>query len=129
VSDIRWGYASSKDAESWSGCCLTREQAIDEAIDEYRDEDGYDGFWIHSGHLVAVETVMPDVDDLLEGMGERAGDEAGEVAEDYPGVTNEARVELEGLIRGWIERHAKPGFWVADGECEFVPACRREVRP
>ncbi len=109
MSNIRWGYASSEDAESWRGCCLTREEAIEEAIDEYRDEDGYDGFWIHSGHLVSVETVMPDVDDLLEGMGERAGDEAGEVAEDYPDVTNEARIELEELIRGWIAAEAEIG--------------------
>lgn len=126
MSDIRWGYASSKDAEGWTGCYLTREEAIEDGRSDYSylTEHGrqYDGFWIHSGHLLSVETVLPDVDDLLERMGETAYDEAGEVAEDYPDVTNEARIELEGLLRGWVEKHALPTFWVADGEAEFIPA-------
>ena len=128
MSDERWGYADSRDAESWSGVCLTREQAIAEGREHYSflNGRGYDGFWIHSGHLVPLEAVMPDVDDLLESMGERAYDEAGESAEGYPDVTNEARTELEGLLRGWCEKYARPEFWVADGEAEFIPGAGKE---
>ena len=126
MSDERWGYASSKDAESWTGCHLTREEAIEEGRDHYTypKEYGhtYDGFWIHSGHVVPLEAVMPDVDDIIETMGERAYDEAGEVAEEFPDVSNEAKTELEELLRGWCEKYARPTFWVADGVCEFIPA-------
>ena len=118
MSEIRWGYASSRNSEAWIGECKTRQEAILEGIATYCGEP----FWIHSGHLLSVETVLPDVDDLLERMGETAYDEAGEVAEDYPDVTNEARIELEGLLRGWVEKYARPTFWVADGEAEFIPA-------
>ena len=126
MSEERWGYASSKDAEAWTGVCLTRDEAIKEGLEHYGYLSEYggkwDGFWIHSGHVVPLEAVMPDVDDIIEMMGERAHDEAGECAEEYPDVTNEARNELEGLIRGWCERYATPTFWVADGEAEFIPA-------
>ena len=118
MSEIRWGYASSRDAETWTGAYETRKEAILDGLADYCGE----GFWIHSGHLVPLETVLPDVDDLLERMGEVAYDEAGEVAEDYPDVTDEARIELEELLRGWCEKHARPTFWVADGEAEFIPA-------
>lgn len=126
MSDERWGYASSKDAEAWTGACRTRDEAIKEGSSHFSFllEFGgrYDGFWIHSGHLVTLEMVLPDVDDIIERMGEQAYDEAGECAEEYPDVTNEARIELEGLIRGWCEKYATPTFWVADGEAEFIPA-------
>lgn len=119
MSDIRWGYARSRDAESWRGCCLTKQEAILEGLANFANDEP---FWVHSGHLVPLDAVMPDADDLLETMGERAYDEAGEVAEEYPDVTNEAKVELDGLIRGWCEKYARPNFWVADGEAEFVSA-------
>ena len=118
MSEIRWGYALSRDSEAWQGECKTRMEAILEGYATYCG----DPFWIHSGHVVPLEAVMPDVDAILEQAGEQAYDEAGEVAEEYPDVTNEARIELEGLIRGWFEKHARPTFWVADGECEFIPS-------
>lgn len=122
MANERWGYADSRDAESWSGVCLTREQAIAKGREHYSflNGRGYDGFWIHSGHLVPLEAVMPDVDDIIETMGERAYDEAGEVAEEYPDVTAEAKAELEELLRGWCEKYARPTFWVADGVAEFI---------
>ena len=130
MSSERWGYADSKHADAWEGAHLTREAAIAEgrAHHSFLTEAGrtYDGFWIHSGHVVPLEVVMPDVDDLLESMGERAYDEAGESAEGYPDVTNEARTELEGLLRGWCEKYARPEFWVADGEAEFIPGAGKE---
>lgn len=115
-TSIRWGYASSPDAEVWSGMYATREEAIDDGRNHY----GGDDYWVTSGHLVPLEAVLPDADDIIETMSSRAYDEAGECAEEYPDVTNEARVELQGLLRGWCEKYARPNFWVADGEPEHI---------
>jgi hypothetical protein len=52
-----------------------------------------------------------NVDDVLEMMGERAYDECGESAENYPDVTKEAREELDALLMAWMEKHAKPTFY------------------
>lgn len=125
MSEIRWGYATDKHSESWTGCCLTRDEAIEAGRAEYADdseEGGCAPFWIHSGHLVPIEAVMPDADDIIETMGERAYDEAGEAAEEYPDVSEAARIELGDFLRGWVEKHAKPDFWVADGVAEFITA-------
>lgn len=123
MRDERWGYAGSKDAEAWHGALLTREEAIREGRDYMLEcGAGEAGCWIHSGHMVSVESVLPDVDALLERMAEQANEQAGEAADDYPSVTEEAKAELEALLRGWVEKHATPDFWVADGEAEFIAA-------
>ncbi|MDN7441162.1 hypothetical protein QZM64_18555 [Burkholderia cepacia] len=52
-----------------------------------------------------------DADDVIDMIGERAYDEVGEYADCYPDVTPEARAELDALLAGWIEKHAKPTFY------------------
>lgn len=52
-----------------------------------------------------------DADDALEMMGERAYDDCGESAENYPDVSKEARAELDALLAQWISKHAKPDFY------------------
>ncbi|HDV6327491.1 TPA: hypothetical protein RJR39_003584 [Burkholderia cenocepacia] len=70
------------------------------------------------GDLVFVGEVAPvqskrlcDADDVIDMIGERAYDEVGEYADGYPDVTPEARAELDALLAGWIEKHAKPTFY------------------
>lgn len=112
MSDERWGYASSKHAESWTGCCLTQDEAIAEGRATYCCEP----FWIQSGHLVPLEAVMPDVDDIIDTMRDRACDEAGEVAEEFPDVSQAAKDELADLLMDWGRKYCEPEFWVADGD-------------
>ena len=49
--------------------------------------------------------------DVIDTMGERAYDIAGEYGEDYPDVTDEAANELDDLLAAWIAKHAAPTFW------------------
>jgi hypothetical protein len=52
-----------------------------------------------------------DANDVIETMGERAYDIAGEYAEDYPNVSEEARQELDQLLEDWMNKHAAPTFF------------------
>lgn len=70
------------------------------------------------GDVVFVGEVAPiptkhlcDADDVIDLMGERAYDEVGEYADGYPDVPSEAKAELDALLAGWIEKHAKPTFY------------------
>ena len=113
---IRWGHASSPDAEAWHGMYETREEAITDGRQDYSGDD----YWITSGHLVPLEAVLPDVDDIIDTMACRASDEAGECAEEYPDLTLAAKAELAELLYAWGEKYARPQFWVADGEPEHI---------
>jgi hypothetical protein len=113
-----WGYASCKDPEIWEGVCKTREEAIKEG----RSEFGTENFWIVLGMRPDPAQYVPDVDVILDHMGENAGDEGGEAAEDYPDVSKEGKEALEMLLRAWARQYARPTFWVATGDPEFVGA-------
>ncbi|MBR7972908.1 hypothetical protein KDX01_07230 [Burkholderia vietnamiensis] len=70
------------------------------------------------GDIVFIGEVAPiqtkhlcDADDVIDMIGERAYDEVGEYADCYPDVTPEAKAELDALLAGWIEKHAKPTFY------------------
>ncbi|WP_254208600.1 hypothetical protein [Burkholderia multivorans] len=83
---------------------------LDELLDMHTD--------LTVGDVVFVGEVAPiptkhlcDADDVIDFIGERAYDEVGEYADGYPDVTSEARAELDALLAGWIEKHAKPTFY------------------
>ncbi|KVE34252.1 hypothetical protein [Burkholderia sp. TSV86] len=63
-----------------------------------------------------------DADDVINLIGERAYDEVGEYADDYPDVTAEAIAELDALLAGWIEKHAKPTFYKVVNVREYTIA-------
>lgn len=56
-------------------------------------------------------THLCDANDVIDTMADRAGDFAGEHADDYPAVSEEARAELEQLLSDWIDKHAEPHFF------------------
>lgn len=83
---------------------------LDELLDSHDD--------LTVGDVVFVGDVAPvpikylcDADDVIDTMGDRAYDQVGEYADGYPDVTPEAKAELEALLAGWIEKHAKPTFY------------------
>lgn len=61
-----------------------------------------------------------DADDVMEIMGERAYDIAGEHADDYPGAGEEAQRALDGLLAGWIAEHCPPNFWTVQNIKPYV---------
>ena len=113
-----WGYASSEHCETWDGNCVTREEAIVAG----RDQFGNDAFWIMCGTRPDPAKYVPDVETILTQMGENAGDEGGEAAEDYPDVDTKGRTALYTLLKAWARIFARPNFWVATGVAELVKA-------
>ncbi|MNX74672.1 hypothetical protein D3C86_1061180 [compost metagenome] len=51
------------------------------------------------------------IDHLFDEMGERAGDECGEWADDFPNVGTRERQELEAIINAWIDANVTVSFW------------------
>jgi hypothetical protein len=112
-----WGYAEHDEAERISGRCASRDEAIVEAFTEHVD---LGEMWIYSGAEVDPFTLVPHATEIVELMGERASDNCGEVAEDWPDVSDEAKKELNDLLAAWVRKNAPARFWMADGKPERV---------
>ena len=52
-----------------------------------------------------------DSDDVIDQMGDRADDIAGEYAEGYPDVSAEDKAELDTLLAAWIAKSCPPTFY------------------
>lgn len=65
-------------------------------------------------------TAFISADGVLEMMGERAYDNFGEHAEDFPCVTAEAKAELEAMLSDWVNRHCHPAFYRITDVTEYV---------
>jgi hypothetical protein len=112
-----WGYADSDQAEVWLGSASSREEIIKEGREYYRNE----GFWISSGSPVQASKFTPEGDWVLEAMGERAYDELGEVASDWPDVSSEKAAELTKLLEDWADKNIPCGMWSSDSKPEYIP--------
>ena len=104
--------------------------------DDVNEDFNYDSLadLLDSNHELAVgdtvyvaDAVIPDpatyidADDILEQMGERASDECGEYAEDYPDVTDEAKQSLEAFLKGWARKHCTPtNFYTVSKVREYI---------
>lgn len=102
----------------------TRQAALEpaECWSDDKEEFNYNtlGDLLSNGGLAVGDTVyyadavIPDpadyinADDILEQMGERASDDCGECAEDYPDVSAEAKQSLDGFLKGWARKHCTP---------------------
>ena len=104
-----WGY--SVDGESYQCPYESREEAIAEAKECCEGD-----FFVAQGVQPLPSTFMPDADEILESMGERAADsESGEWAEDWPPVpSKEAKQELETFLKTWADKHC-PVTWYIFG--------------
>lgn len=114
--NIRWGHSMDRESEGWSGSFLTREDAVMDGRAAYSGED----FYVCSGQALRTTDLMPDADEIVELMAERAADECGEVTDNFPSVTEAARVVLDTLLAQWAEEYVGCSLWVADGEVERI---------
>jgi hypothetical protein len=119
MSDVVWGYAKAADAARWKGKCDSREEAIEEGRRELGIEPG-GSFWICTGTMATAAEFMPSAEDILQMAGEHAQDECGEIAEDWPDISNEEGEELDKFLEAWIEKHSPCSFWHVTGEPEQV---------
>ena len=78
-------------------------------------EDGGDlgeGKTIHAGTAIRHKaSEFFYVDSLVDDMQNRAYDEAGEWAEDFPDISKEQSKELGDLIGAWLDKNVNVNFW------------------
>lgn len=112
-----WGYSQCDAPEWWDGACPSRDEAIAEGMAEYDGEP----FYIVKGAWADPATYALDADDILEHMGERAYDDAGECAEEWPpAVDAAAKEELTAFVAQWTRKHCNARWWTATADAERV---------
>ena len=112
-----YGHASYEDAEQYSGTFPTREEAIAEGTTEY----GGEPFYVMAGESPEAASLMPDADHILDIMAGNAHDNYGhDLTEDFPEVTEEAKAELDALLKDWANKHVEVTFWEAVGTPERI---------
>ncbi|WGS47137.1 hypothetical protein LFL97_33980 [Burkholderia sp. JSH-S8] len=95
--------------------------SLDDLLDTYSDLTV--GYIVHVGEKKLIEPhELIDADDVIDRMGDRAYEAAGEYADGYPldKVDDEAKAELNALLAAWIEKHAKPTFYLVEKSREHV---------
>lgn len=76
---------------------------------------------VYVGHAIDHDpTWWFDADQVIEAIGEAAHGDAGEHAEDYPDVTDEAKAELQTLLDAWITKHCTPSFYRVENSRQYV---------
>lgn len=110
----------SNDKQCWSPDEETfRYGSLGELLDNHDDME--EGATVYVGTLKEPDIkYLCDADDVLDTIGDRAYDIAGEYAEDCAAVSAEAKAELNTLLRGWIEKHCNLNFYTVENVRPYV---------
>jgi hypothetical protein len=84
------------------------------------DDDLWPGRVVYKGMSVEINPkTLCDADDVIELIGDRAGDFAGEAADDYPPTISKAAKDwLNTILKAWIVSNAPVTFWSVKGVTE-----------
>jgi len=127
---IVWGHSSYPD-EGFMGAYTTKEAATKNGRELYGD----DSFYVQAGYYGDVADVCPGLSNVFDGitedMAEKAYEQWGDLAEDWPDVSDDARSELlaglEEVTKVWMRKHLKAPGWMAIGEPEKIPELLKET--
>ncbi|MYM34877.1 hypothetical protein GTP38_11055 [Duganella sp. FT94W] len=86
--------------------------SLSELIENHDLEAGTVVFRAEAAYPTAKQLITAE--DIIETMGERAYDIAGEHADDYPDVSEAAEQELTEFLAAWIAKHAAPTFYTVN---------------
>lgn len=133
-AEAKWFHAPSIDEEVWTGPFASRESAVRDAEDVYPpDDDGVIAFAAAPGHKSDPAQFMVSLHDLVEQVAERAWDEIGMAADDYPDLlpTDELALqrELDRIARRFfptnmyaVDKARASEITLQTGEGEDAPA-------
>lgn len=93
------------------------------------NDDVQEGDIVHVGTAnVPDPAEWVDADDILENLACRADDNCGELAEDYPEVSKEAKAELQDVLEAWARKYCTPTFWLIENDREYIITAE-DVKP
>ena len=88
---------------------------LDSLDDEGRLEEGT-VYWEADCRRMKASDVF-SVERVLEDMNELFYEEVGEIGDDYPAVTPEAKNELKEFLTTWVQKYASPNqYWLVIGK-------------
>jgi hypothetical protein len=110
---VEWCYSNNE--EVFTGRCASREDAISEALDYYGEEVEF--IWIGVAEPLKIERMIR-IDPLLECISEAVGDEVGDIAEEWPKLSEKDEEDLIGTIAAFVRERCKdPPYTVRNVEC------------
>lgn len=78
-------------------------------------DDPQPGAVVYVGDAVEVSPGrLVHADDVIDIMADRAFEIAGDAADEYPAVSDEARAGLNSLLAAWIKEHCPPTFYTVE---------------
>ena len=125
MKEQRWGHAPEEKPERWFGSFATMAEAIEAGHKTYSEDET---FYVCSGNLAWGPGYMPTVDELEEMIWSTAYEDVGELAEDFPDITEAAKLELDTFLKDWAARHVIATFWVANPKTTTQIAPRTQQR-
>jgi hypothetical protein len=107
MSDIVW----SRDDEVFN----------DESLRDLIDSNDFDvGDTVYFGTKTDPSSQWVFADDVIEMIGNYAYDNLGSLAEDYPNVSDDAKKELDALLKQWQEKNCAPDFYAVRDSKKYV---------
>jgi hypothetical protein len=110
ISKPDYTYALTADSENWSN---------DDLAAFVSDREIVAGTVIARGlaSKPSASSFLPDTDDVIQHMFDRASDEHSEYCDHFPDVTPEAEAELLALLeplKAWAEKHCDVNFYTVE---------------
>jgi hypothetical protein len=93
-----------------------------DSLGDLIDSEGGDieaGDTVSFGVAVSPSANFVSADEVIDMIGDRAYDIAGEHADDFPCVTDEAKSELSSFLTEWQAKHCVPTFWTVRNVKEY----------
>lgn len=114
MNEIAW----SSDEESFN--LDNKWEAIEDIARDY-DRKELLGRVVWYGQTTKPDvSTLVDADEVIEMLGERAYDNHGEWAWDFPNVSDKAKKLLDNYLQKWIKKHTEVTFWTVKDIKEYV---------
>lgn len=108
-----WGWATSRDAEFWSGAS----SRADAEIEAFEGSDGGQEVWVQPGMYPDAATFLPDADSIIDLIVQIALDNGAPDHIDDPMTFKKGAEEaLTAALQEWARKYAEPNFWMPVGD-------------